>query len=74
MNRFAHPAFGSSGPVSCPPTKPEVPRRKVAGIGNVLRHEYMDVAPEAIWAVVQDHLPALRRAVLTMIASLERNA
>ena len=53
--------------------RPEVPWRNVAGIGNVLRHEYMEVADDAIWAVVQDHLPVLRRAVLAMIEALERD-
>ncbi|MEQ9642580.1 MAG: DUF86 domain-containing protein [Alphaproteobacteria bacterium] len=51
---------------------PEVPWRNVAGIGNVLRHEYMEVADDAVWAVVQDHLPMLRAAVLAMIAAVER--
>ncbi len=50
---------------------PEIPWRKVAGIGNVLRHEYMEVAPDIIWAVVHDELPALKRAVSAMIANLE---
>jgi Protein of unknown function DUF86 len=32
---------------------------KVAGIGNVLRHEYEHVAHDGLWHVVQDDLPAL---------------
>jgi uncharacterized protein with HEPN domain len=51
---------------------PEVPWPKVAAIGNVLRHEYMHVAPDAVWAVIQDHLPILRRAVESMIDAIER--
>ena len=50
---------------------PDIPWQRVAAIGNVLRHEYVAVAPDAIWAVIQDHLPALKRAVASMIASLE---
>ena len=50
---------------------PAVPWPKVAAIGNVLRHEYMDVAPDIVWAVIQDHLPVLRQAVLDMISALE---
>jgi len=38
---------------------PEIPWPKVAGIGNVLRHEYQDVAPDVLWHVVQDNLPPL---------------
>ena len=52
---------------------PGEPWRKVAGIGNVLRHEYMDVADDTIWAVIRDHLPALRDAVSGMIEELERD-
>jgi uncharacterized protein with HEPN domain len=38
---------------------PEIPWPKVAGIGNVLRHEYEHVAYDVIWRVVQDDLPIL---------------
>lgn len=33
---------------------PEIPWPKVAGIGNVLRHEYEDAAHDVLWHVVQD--------------------
>ncbi|HEX3536247.1 MAG TPA: HepT-like ribonuclease domain-containing protein [Stellaceae bacterium] len=33
---------------------PEIPWTKVAGIGNVLRHEYEDLAPPVMWKLVQD--------------------
>ena len=38
-----------------------IPWPKVAGIGNVLRHEYEDVAHDVLWHVVQDDLPALEK-------------
>jgi uncharacterized protein with HEPN domain len=38
---------------------PDIPWPKVAGIGNVLRHEYEDVAPDVLWHVVRDDLPTL---------------
>jgi uncharacterized protein with HEPN domain len=41
---------------------PAIPWRKVAGIGNVLRHEYESVAPHIIWHAVQDDLGALGAA------------
>jgi uncharacterized protein with HEPN domain len=41
---------------------PGIPWPKVAGIGNVLRHEYEDVAPDVLWHVVQDNLPQLDTA------------
>lgn len=41
---------------------PAIPWRKVAGIGNVLRHEYENIAPDIIWHVVHDNLGALDAA------------
>jgi len=40
---------------------PEIPWSKVAGIGNVLRHEYERVAYDVLWRVVQDDLPPLEK-------------
>jgi uncharacterized protein with HEPN domain len=39
--------------------RPEIPWPKVAGIGNVLRHDYADVAHDVLWHVVRDNLPPL---------------
>jgi uncharacterized protein with HEPN domain len=41
---------------------PDIPWPKVAGIGNVLRHEYEDVAHDVLWHVVRDDLPPLEQA------------
>src|ERR687885_271783 len=35
---------------------PEIPWPKVAGIGNVLRHEYEIVAHDVLWRVVHNEL------------------
>ncbi len=40
---------------------PEIPWRKVAGIGNVLRHDYENVSPPLIWKLVQDDLQVLEK-------------
>jgi uncharacterized protein with HEPN domain len=37
----------------------EIPWPQVAGIGNVLRRDYQDVAPAVLWHVVRDNLPPL---------------
>jgi uncharacterized protein with HEPN domain len=42
--------------------QPAIPWAKVAGIGNVLRHEYEDVAHDVLWHVVRDDLPSLEQA------------
>lgn len=38
---------------------PGIPWPKVAGIGNVLRHEYEHVAHDVLWRLVRDDLPPL---------------
>jgi uncharacterized protein with HEPN domain len=40
---------------------PEIPRRKVAGIGNMLRHNYEAIAAPVMWKLVQDDLAELDR-------------
>ena len=40
---------------------PEIPWPKVAGIGNVIRHDYERVAYDVLWAVVNNHLPPLEK-------------
>ena len=37
----------------------EIPWGKVAGIGNVLRHDYESISAPVIWKLVQDDLPPL---------------
>jgi uncharacterized protein with HEPN domain len=39
-----------------------IPWRKIAAVGNVLRHEYRQVSPPLLWEVVQDHLGPLDEA------------
>lgn len=38
---------------------PEIPWSKVAGIGNVLRHNYERIAAPIMWKLVRDDLPRL---------------
>ena len=40
---------------------PEIPWPKVAGIGNVLRHDYESIAAPVMWKLVQDDLPLLEK-------------
>ena len=39
---------------------PEIPWQKVATIGNVLRHNYENIAAPVIWKLAQTDLPALK--------------
>ena len=40
---------------------PEIPWAKVAGIGNVLRHEYEGISAPVMWKLVQDDLTPLEQ-------------
>lgn len=42
---------------------PEVPWKKIRGIGNILRHEYHKIADDVIWVVVTDNVPSLIAAI-----------
>jgi uncharacterized protein with HEPN domain len=41
---------------------PDIPWSKVAGIGNVLRHDYESVSAPIMWKLVREDLPQLDRA------------
>ena len=40
---------------------PEIPWQKVAGIGNVLRHNYEGIAAPILWRLVHADLPVLNK-------------
>lgn len=51
---------------------PDIPWDKVAGIGNILRHDYRDIAPGIIWNVIQHDLAPLEAALREILAVLEK--
>lgn len=51
---------------------PEIPWQKVAGIGNVLRHDYESIAAPVLWKLVQADLPALEKVCRSELAAEER--
>ena len=53
---------------------PKIPWREIAGIGNVLRHEYAGVAPKILWGVVQADLKPLKQAVTAMLDGLRQSS
>lgn len=47
---------------------PQIPWRRVAGLRDVLIHEYFGVDLPMVWAVIQRDLPALKQTVSAMLA------
>lgn len=48
---------------------PEIPWTKVAGIGNVLRHGYEDIAAPILWKLVREDLPQLEQVCRDELAA-----
>jgi uncharacterized protein with HEPN domain len=46
--------------------------RHVAGIGNVLQHEYHRVEDRIVWSVIRDELPHLRAHLEAMRTEVEQ--
>ena len=42
---------------------PAVPWDRIAGAGNIYRHDYEDVLASILWVTVLDHLDGLQQAV-----------
>jgi uncharacterized protein with HEPN domain len=51
-------------------TEPGTPWREIAGIGNVLRHDYGEIRPEVLWGVRTHRLAALKASVERIRARL----
>ena len=50
---------------------PDIPWRRIAGLRDVLIHDYMTVDIEAVWAVTQGDAPLLRQGLLAILESGE---
>ncbi|WP_017325833.1 DUF86 domain-containing protein [Synechococcus sp. PCC 7336] len=51
---------------------PEIPWKQVAGIGNILRHDYEQVSLKLIWNTARESLPDLEKAIAAMLSELEK--
>ncbi len=48
--------------------QPDMPWREIAGMRNVLAHEYLGVNIEMVWNTVQTHLDSLQHALESIMA------
>jgi len=50
---------------------PKIRWPAIAGIGNVLRHEYHSISNKVIWEVACDELPPLKKAAEALFRALD---
>jgi uncharacterized protein with HEPN domain len=58
-------------PQSMKDARPEVPWRKIHGLGNLLRHEYRHIDPEVLWSIVTGPLDHLDTAAAMLLEELD---
>ena len=52
---------------------PEIQWRKVAGLRDVIAHEYFGLSLKLIWKIVQNNIPELRAQISKILESLEKS-
>ena len=58
-------------PTEMKDTEPGIPWRQIAGIGNVLRHDYENISSRVIWDIIINHLDTLESAARRLLAAVE---
>ena len=58
-------------PAELKDTEPDIPWRQIAGIGNVLRHDYENISSRIIWDIIVNHLDPLEDAARRLLAAVE---
>jgi uncharacterized protein with HEPN domain len=50
---------------------PDMDWRRIAGVRDIIAHEYFGLKLDTIWSIVQDRLPELRALVSTILESMD---
>ncbi len=58
-------------PPDLTPRYPEIEWAKIAGIGNVLRHEYERVDPQTMWEIATVRLPEMEKVIWRMLEDVK---
>jgi uncharacterized protein with HEPN domain len=53
---------------------PDIPWRRIADVGNVLRHQYDEIAPRLVWQLVVSGLGPLKSAAQALYGEVKRPA
>ena len=54
-------------PIQIREKHPEVEWRKIAGLRDVLAHEYFRIDLEVVWDIIKRNLPALERKIIAIL-------